>query len=396
MDFYEQMKHPLLARKKSSSASLRRKRSEPSLITQGSATPSDQRAREEKSAPYKHAHYELQLKERGSFMGKYEEDVTVDSKLLCQKLLGTPQPFPEDSLFSDDLFEKTCEMIRNRNETRVVRDIAQLLVPSAEILAIRGAKHMEILTETVNEGWNNSIPLLGPRPQPDYAVGFKREAFSRDRLLKLQPLIGQLDDQSYLAATYNMYLPFLTSEVKCGASALDIADRQNAHSMTLALRGLVGLFRLVGREKELHREINGFSVSHDDEAVRIYGHYAVINGIETTFYRHPIRKFDFTELDGKEKWTTRTFIRNVQDIWLTPHFERICSVIDELPPDLDFEPSQPSEPQISETSGLSQQLENQILAEAPGSQSSHVGLQQITPDASTQAEKPASKKKKKR
>jgi len=278
----------------------------------------------------------------------------------------------------------TCEMTRNRNETRVVRDIAQLLVPSAEILAIRGAKHLEILNETVNEGWNNCIPLLGPRPQPDYAVGFKREAFTRDQLRKLQPLIGQLDDQSYLAATYNMYQPVLTSEVKCGASALDIADRQNAHSMTLALRGLVELFRLVGREKELHREINGFSISHDDEAVRIYGHYALVNGTENTFYRHPIRKFDFTELDGKEKWTTHTFVRNIYDIWLTPHFKRICSVIDELPLDMNLELSQPSEPQLSETTGLSQQFENQILAQAPESQSSHVDLQPITPDTSKQ------------
>jgi hypothetical protein len=43
-----------------------------------------------------------------------------------------------------------------------------------------------------------------------------------------------------------MYFPFLTSEVKCGASALDIADRQNAHSQTVALRGLIELFQLVG------------------------------------------------------------------------------------------------------------------------------------------------------
>src|ERR1700722_16054389 len=46
--------------------------------------------------------------------------------------------------------------------------------------------------------------------------------------------------------------------------------------------------------------------------------------------------------------------------------------------------------QLSEPSGLLQQLENQILAEEPGS---HVDLQQ-TPDTQTQAEKPASKKKK--
>ena len=100
-----------------------------------------------------------------------------------------------------------------------------------------------------------------------------------------------------------MYFPFLTCEVKCGAAALDVADRQNAHSMTIAVRGIVELFRLVKREKELHREILAFSVSHDDRTVRIYGHYPIIDGKKTTFYRHPIREFSFTELDGKEKWT---------------------------------------------------------------------------------------------
>jgi hypothetical protein len=46
-----------------------------------------------------------------------------------------------------------------------------------------------------------------------------------------------------------MYFPFLTCEVKCGAAALNIADQQNAHSMTLIVRGTVELFRLVKREK---------------------------------------------------------------------------------------------------------------------------------------------------
>jgi hypothetical protein len=49
-----------------------------------------------------------------------------------------------------------------------------------------------------------------------------------------------------------MYFPFLTCEVKCGAAALDVADQQNAHSMTIAVRGIVELFRLVKREKELY------------------------------------------------------------------------------------------------------------------------------------------------
>jgi hypothetical protein len=48
--------------------------------------------------------------------------------------------------------------------------------------------------------------------------------------------------------------------------------------------------------------------------VRIYGHYPVIDGEKTTFYRHAIHTFDFTALDGKEKWTAYKFAKNVYDI----------------------------------------------------------------------------------
>jgi hypothetical protein len=98
-----------------------------------------------------------------------------------------------------------------------------------------------------------------------------------------------------------MYFPFLTCEVRCGAAALDVADRKNAYSMTLAVRAVVELFRLVNREKEINREVLAVSVSHDHRSVRIYGHYAVVDGPNTTYYRHPIHTFDFTALDGKEK-----------------------------------------------------------------------------------------------
>jgi len=157
-----------------------------------------------------------------------------------------------------------------------------------------------------------------------------------------------------------MYFPFLTCEVKCGAVALDVADRQNAHSMTLAVRGVVGLFTLVKREKELHRKILAFSISHDHQTVRIYGHYPIIDGKKTTFYRHPIKMFDFTSEGGKDKWTSYRFTKNVYDKWMPTHLKRIYSVLDELRPDLDLESSQQSEP---EGSGLLQGLESHNLAE---------------------------------
>jgi hypothetical protein len=242
----------------------------------------------------------------------------------------------------------------------------------------------------VNEGWNNSIPITKTRPQPDYAVAFRREAFTEDQLKRIQPFVGELTETSFFMATYAMYFPFFTCEAKCGAAALDIADRQNAHSMTMAVRGIVELFRLVKREKELHRQILAFSISHDHSSVRIYGHYPLVDGDKTTFYRHPIHKFDFTAMEGKEKWTAYKFTKNVYDIWMPDHFKRICSVIDTLPPDINFEVSQQSEPGES---GLSQGLESHHLSdyssqdtvslqEEADSQSSRVSSRDVTPHTS--------------
>jgi hypothetical protein len=381
----------LLARRKSSS-SLRGRQSEAGSATPSSTTPSDQKPREAKSAPYARPSYTTVLATKGSFMDKSDLGITDASKSLCRILLEKEQTVPRDSLFRNDVFDRACRKIQDRNEARVVQDITRLIVPSAETLATYGATHLDPLIESVNEGWNSAEPFYGPRPQPDYSVGFGRSAFTDDQLEKLQPFVGELPDTftSHFMATWQMYFPFLTCEVKCGAAALDVADRQNAHSMTLAVRGIVGLFRMVKREKELHREILAFSVSHDHRTVRIYGHYPVIDGKKTTFYRHPIHTFDFTALDGKEKWTAYKFTKNVYDIWMPTHLKRVCSVIDDLSPDLDFEVSQQSEPGES---GLSQGVESHhlfdqsshdaaSLLEDADSQLSLVGSRAVTPDTS--------------
>ncbi|EEH15900.1 hypothetical protein PABG_05987 [Paracoccidioides brasiliensis Pb03] len=332
----------LLSRKKPTS-SLRRKQSKSSSAassTASSTAPNDQKSREEKDAQYKNPRYEVLLQTKGSFVRKSDLGITDGGKDLCRRLLEAEQTIPKDSLFRDDIFDELCEMIRNRNEAKVIQDVTRLIVPSAQTLAVYGARHLKILVESVNEGWDNSVSITKPRPQPDYSVGFGREAFTDGQLQRFQPFVGDLTDTSYFMATYYLYFPFLTCEVKCGAAALDIADRQNAHSATIAVRATVELFKLVKREKEVDREIFAFSISHDHTAVRIYGHYAVLEGEKTNFYRHPIQKFDFTALDGKEKWTAYRFTRNVYDIWMPTHFKRICSAIDQIPPDVDFDISQ--------------------------------------------------------
>ncbi len=111
-----------------------------------------------------------------------------------------------------------------------------------------------------------------------------------------------------------MYFSFLTFKVKCGAVALNIADRQIAHSIKVVVRGIIKLFKLGKHENELYYEILAFLISHDHSTVRIYGHYSLIKGSKTTFYRHPIKNFDFTSKEGKEKWTAYKFTKYLRYI----------------------------------------------------------------------------------
>jgi len=60
-----------------------------------------------------------------------------------------------------------------------------------------------------------------------------------------------------------MYFPFLTCKVKCNNLALNVANKQNAYSITLAIRGIIKLFRIVKREKELYLQILAFLVSYN-------------------------------------------------------------------------------------------------------------------------------------
>ncbi len=86
-----------------SSSSFLGKRSEA-----GSAS-SDQKPWEAKSPPYASPSYETILATKGSFMVESGLGITDASKKLCQILLDTEQSVPQNTLFRNDLFKKTCE-----------------------------------------------------------------------------------------------------------------------------------------------------------------------------------------------------------------------------------------------------------------------------------------------
>jgi hypothetical protein len=77
--------------------------------------PSAQKPREVKSAPYQDARYKTILATKGSFMGKSKLGITNASKSLCQTIFEKEQTVPQESLFRDDIFDKTCEKLQDRN-----------------------------------------------------------------------------------------------------------------------------------------------------------------------------------------------------------------------------------------------------------------------------------------
>jgi len=134
-------------------------------------------------------------------------------------------------------------------------------------------------------------------------VRFKRSAFTNDQLEKLKPFVDKVSNTftSHFIAIWQIYFSFLTCEIKYSAAALNITDRQNTYSMTLAVKGIIRLFKIVNRKQELYRKILAFLFSYNHQTVRIYGYYLIINREKTTFYCHPIYEFSFTILDSKEK-----------------------------------------------------------------------------------------------
>jgi hypothetical protein len=142
------------------------------------------------------------------------------------------------------------------------------------------------------------------------------------------------------------------------------------------------MYRKVSRQHELNRKILSFSISHDQEAVRIYGHYPVIDGDQTSLYHHTIKKFDITSETGKDKWTTYIFTRNLYDIYGPMHFERLRSAVDQLP---DLLPDQ-HQSQQSDLEVLSQPDEEESQSDIVDSQDL------LQPAPSSQTSQPSFKK----
>ena len=156
--------------------------------------------------------YEEVLQDAGIYMNEeLGRTISDASRELCEILLNSFFPPPSNSLFNHQSFLLTLDEVRNENEPRVQRDITPLLVPCASLLYLNDrileCRH---LSTKIQSEWTKVTPLVGPLPTPDYVVGLKRSAFTRDEIFQLQ--IYSAPNKATIFRD-GLYLPFLVCEV---------------------------------------------------------------------------------------------------------------------------------------------------------------------------------------
>ena len=302
------------------------------------------------------AAYEKYILTKGLNMDyrKGEDLVFNESKTTCAKLLQTDIHTLEPTALPQDKIRDMVADCSSRNEGIVNRDITQLIIPSIRLSYYCGASHLEHVIDEVKAVWYDQCVLAGPRPCPDLAIGLLSSAFTEEEIEKLKRYNSV---NNWKQVTSDMFFPFIMCEAKCGREGLDIADRQNMHSCSVAVRALVRIESEADKyrqEKEIEKKadsLNGqvlvFSISHDQSDARLYGHYAIVQGEKWTYYRYPIQKFDLTKKDSL--LAIHNFVRNILKSHLPEHVRRLKDALAALP-----DPNKPPESSgLPSSSGLS-------------------------------------------
>ncbi|KAN0074178.1 hypothetical protein V8E54_008115 [Elaphomyces granulatus] len=208
--------------------------------------------------------FETHLTRSRIFMDKEQgrSFISEASKALCESLLLAKHGEPEFTQFPLSKSSGVLNRFHTRNEYRIFRDITPLLVPSAELLFFCG-----------------------------------------DGSLDLTLLLDTWERATLF--TDIMYFPFLLCEAKSGDQPIDQADRRNAQSGSMAVNAII----------QLYRWVLAFSVSHNNELVRIYVHYAVVEEAMESFF------LDSGDRQGRKR--TYDFVREVYHKFYPEHLKRI-------------------------------------------------------------------------
>lgn len=258
--------------------------------------------------------------------------ISKESEKLCVDLQKITHKTIESTTFSTEAIKDVIDSCQNRNEAIVNRDITPLIVPSIPSLYFGGDNSLKHVIDEVNVDWNQQCVLTGPRVRSDLAIGLFSSAFTEEEIDKLKRYTSV---DNWTQVTVNMYFPFLMCEVKCGREGLDAADRQNMQSCSVAVRALLRIeqeadkYRSEKKMDNLMEQILVFSISHDQQDVRLWGHYAIVQQGKWTYYRYRIKKFDLME--PNDVLAIHNFVRNILKFHLPEHVRRLKNALAAFP-----------------------------------------------------------------
>jgi hypothetical protein len=268
------------------------------------------------------------LHERWTFT---KGNLSVQSEQYLEQIKSTTHKYPRDRDFNKG-WESLAAKLEHSSEAKVIQDIGEYVVPSAEKFArattSKNRRQLEYLIETVNQSWSKAMSLSTTRPKPDKCVGFRSDAFTKEQL----DFINQqsLDKTNPFMGDDKTFFPCFASEAKSSAKqTLDNADHQNYNTMRYTLHGMVELFKILGKVKELHGRILGFAISWQQSDIRTYAYYVVVKGSEIQPARVVVKHANLITDDGKFRWTGYQISKNIYELWMPKHLEFIRGALDE-------------------------------------------------------------------
>jgi hypothetical protein len=264
------------------------------------------------------------------------------SQEICKKALETGNIEPENWIFKGRQFFEFLDILKDMDEITWMYELLPWLVPSTTFLGALGNEGFQVLRTSINVQWSCSLPPLRlfktirlPRPQPAYAVGFQVEAFTLEQLKSIGITTERPVPRSPFTATEDMIFPFLMAE-----AGFDNASHQKSlDSAAMAVGGIIELFSLVNRQKDLNGEILAFTVSYNPDFTSIMGYYPVLDGNTWKIHAHELDHVCLITSDEDSQYKTYRSIMQVYKVWMPTHLNRLRSVLDEYSVNLNFDGS---------------------------------------------------------
>ncbi|RMZ80666.1 hypothetical protein DV738_g2675, partial [Chaetothyriales sp. CBS 135597] len=296
-------------------------------------TTSSSRKSDRSTASVHDSDYRSSLRHRNIYINR--DDPPKHLLQHAQRIIARPRASPEMDDEAVRRIIKVGKAMEEEAEDVMVQQFASDIIPAMK--RIPDAR----LTANANQAWTNCVPLpldttiltrppALPRPKPDVAFGYSREAFTRPQLGTIGLLVDDHYGRSYAVPDQKLHFPFLDIEFKSQAKSGThyVATNQAAGAGALALQGRLDLFERSGMLEAFDYDApQFFSVTMDHELARINVHWLQRPaGRQPTFHVEGLSKHLLDDADGIR--AVARAIKNILDDAADTRLQKLCEALD--------------------------------------------------------------------